>query len=78
MRFGKIKDFGLGRLPTHSTMLQEVGVLPTLDYFHFKGCLAIVSTLRGCLARFVACVKIRLWPALCASRDSSYLVYFQP
>ena len=26
----EIKDFGLGRLPTRSSMLQEVGTLPTL------------------------------------------------
>ena len=25
------------RLPTHSSMLQEVGILPTLVYFHHKG-----------------------------------------
>ena len=26
--------------------------LPTLDYFHSKGCLALVSALRGCLVEF--------------------------
>ena len=25
------------RLPTHSSMLQEVGIFPTLVYFHHKG-----------------------------------------
>ena len=29
--------------------LQEVVILPTLVYFHPKGCLAVFSTLRGCL-----------------------------
>ena len=85
-RFQEIKDFELGRLPARAITLQKVGVLPTLDYFHFKGYLALVSALRGCilaslkgcLACFVACVKVRSWLTLCASRDSSYLVYFQP
>ena len=51
-RFREINDFGLRRLPTHAITLQEVGVLPTLDYFYFKGCLALVSALRGCLAEY--------------------------
>ena len=34
--FGEIKDFRIGRLPTHATMLQEVAILPTLIYFHPK------------------------------------------
>ena len=37
-----------------------------------------ISQFKGCLACFVAYVKVRSWPTLCASRDSSYLVYFQP
>ena len=47
-RFQEIKDFGLGRLPTRATItLQEVEVLPTLNYFHFKDCLTLVFGLRG-------------------------------
>ena len=30
----------------------KVGVLPILNYFHFKGCLALVYALRGCLAEY--------------------------
>ena len=33
----EIKDFGLGMLPTHTTTLQEVGILHALVYFHPKG-----------------------------------------
>ena len=32
-RFREIKDFGLRRLPTHVSTLQEVEILPTLVYF---------------------------------------------
>ena len=32
--------------------LQEVENFPTLSYFHPKGCLAVFSALRGCLAEF--------------------------
>ena len=32
--------------------LQEVDTFPTLAYFHSKGCLAVFSSLRGCLAGF--------------------------
>ena len=35
-----------------SSTLQEVGILPTLVYFHSKGCLVVFSALRGCLAMF--------------------------
>ena len=28
--FQEIEDFGLRRLPTHATMLQDVGILPTM------------------------------------------------
>ena len=34
----------------HSTTFQEVRVLPILDYFYHKGCLALVSALRCYLA----------------------------
>ena len=33
-------------------MLQEVRILPTWVSFHSKHCLAVFSTLRGCLAGF--------------------------
>ena len=35
-----------------STTLQEVGILPTLVIFHFKGCLVVFYALRGYLAVF--------------------------
>ena len=38
----EIKVVGLRRLPTHSFMLQEVGILPTLVYFPLLG------RLKGC------------------------------
>ena len=34
-------------------MLQEVLTLPTLANFHPKDCLAVFSTLRGCLTGFL-------------------------
>ena len=47
-RLWEIKDFGLGRLPTRAITLQEIGVFHTLvDYFHFKGCLALVFFPKG-------------------------------
>ena len=33
----EIKDFKLGRLPTHAITLQEVGILPTLVYSSLFG-----------------------------------------
>ena len=51
-RFREIKDFGLERLSTRATTLQEVGILPTLVYFHPKGCFGFISTLRSRLALF--------------------------
>ena len=33
----KGRNFGVGRLPTSATTLQEVGTLSTLVYFHPKG-----------------------------------------
>ena len=35
--FQEIKDFGLGRLPTHAITLQEVGILPILVYSSLFG-----------------------------------------
>ena len=56
-------------------MIQEVGILPTLVYFHPKGCFGSISTLMSRLALFyalrgcLAWVKITLiclkWPILC-------------
>ena len=60
-RFHEIKDFGLGRLPTHATMLKEVGILPTLVYFHPKGCFGYISTLRSRLALFSALKGCLAW-----------------
>ena len=77
-RFRETKYFGLRRLRTHATTLQEVRVLPTLDYFHSKGYLALVCALRGSLARFMADFKARSWPALRTSRDSSYFSLYPP
>ena len=55
--FGKSKFSGLGGvLETSfgSTTLQEVDILPTLVYFHLKGCFGSISTLRSHLAIFYA------------------------
>ena len=46
-RFREIKDFGLGRLSTHATTLKEVGILPTLFYFHHKGLILLRMLCRG-------------------------------
>ena len=40
-RLREINDFRLGRLPTRATVLQEVGILPTLVYSYFCG---LIST----------------------------------
>ena len=48
----EINDFRLGRLPTHATTLQEVGILSTLFIFHPKGYLVVFFALRGCLVVF--------------------------
>ena len=61
MRFREIKDFGLGRLSTHATMLQDVGILPTLVSFHPKGCFGSISTLRSRLALFSALRGCLTW-----------------
>ena len=45
-RFREIKDFGLGRLPTH------VRILPTLVYFHPKGLILGKMWWRGLKALF--------------------------
>ena len=47
--FRGIKDFGLERLPTHATMLREVGILPTLVYFPNLGREKGVFRFRVCL-----------------------------
>ena len=36
-KFREIKFVGFRRLPTHSSTLQEVGIIPTLVYFPFLG-----------------------------------------
>ena len=51
-RRSKGGDFGLGRLPTCATTLQEVEILPILVYFHHKGCFGYIATLRSRLALF--------------------------
>ena len=51
-RFREIKDFGLGRLPTRATMLQEVGILPTMIYFNHKGLILGKMWCRGPKALF--------------------------
>ena len=51
-RFWEIKDFGLGRLPTRATTLQEVGILPILVYFHHKGLISRKMWRRGSKALF--------------------------
>ena len=51
--------------------LQEVGILPTLVYFHPKGCLAVFSALRGCLDGFfigLPCVD----PTLCFQFETGF------
>ena len=53
-RRSKGGDFGLGRLPTCATTLQEVGILPTLVYFHHKGCFGSIATLRAVWLFFFA------------------------
>ena len=66
----EIKDFGLRRLPTRATTLQEVGILSTLVYFHHKGCFGYISTFRSRLTMFstlrgyLAWVKTTLIAAL--------------
>ena len=40
-KFREIEYFKLGRLPTHATMFQEVGILPTLVCSYFCG---LIST----------------------------------
>ena len=63
-RFQEIKDFGLGRLPTHATMLQEVGILPIMVYFHHKGLILGTIWCRGPKALFGLfrnCLKPFLW-----------------
>ena len=58
-RFWEIKDSRLGRLPTHATVLQEVGILPTLFISNLRAVLRVdccVDALKGCLG----CVKMAL------------------
>ena len=45
-RFWEIKDFGLGRLPTHATTLQEVEIFPTLILVPIFG-LKMVERVKG-------------------------------
>ena len=51
-RFREIRDFGLGSFPTRATALQEVGILHTLIYFHFKGLISWEIWCRGHKALF--------------------------
>ena len=51
-RFREIKDFGLGRLLTRATTLKEVGIFPTLIYFHPKGLILGKMWCRGPKALF--------------------------
>ena len=63
-RFQEIKDFGLGRLPTHSTTLQAVGILHTLFHFHHKRLILGKMWCRGPKAQFGLfrnCLKPFLW-----------------
>ena len=63
-RFLEIKDFGSGRLSTRATTLQEVGILPTLIYFHHKGLILGRMWCRGPKALFSLfknCLKAFLW-----------------
>ena len=63
-RFWEIKDFGLGRLPTCDTTLQEVGILPTLVYFHHKGKILGKMWCKGpkaLFSLFMNCLKTFLW-----------------
>ena len=76
-RFLEIKDFGLGRLPSRATRLQEVGSLYTLVYFHpkelilvkmwCKGPKAMFGLFRNCLKSFYGLFVARfvksLWHA---------------
>ena len=43
------------------TMLQEVGIIPTLVYFHPNGCFSSISTLRSRLALFYALRGCLAW-----------------
>ena len=48
----KIKDFKIGRLPIHATMLQEVEIFPSFVYFPSKGlfgCVFCPKELFGCV-----------------------------
>ena len=63
-RFWEIKDFRLRRLPICTTTLQEVGILPTLVYFHPKGLILGRMWYRGPKALFGLfrnCLKPFLW-----------------
>ena len=62
-RRSKGGDFGLGRLPTLATTLQEVGILPTWFISNLRVVLrydCCVDALRGCLD----CVKTTLMAVL--------------
>ena len=45
-------DFELGRFPTHAITLQDVGILPTLVYFHSKVLISEEMWCRGPKAMF--------------------------
>ena len=50
MRFGKSDFSGLGGVleaSFNSTMFQEVGILPTLVYFHSKGLISLKMWCKG-------------------------------
>ena len=63
-RFWEIKDFGLGRLPTRATMVQEVGILSTWVISNLRAVLRVdccVDALRGCLDCFKMTLMTILW-----------------
>ena len=62
--FGKSKFScleGVLETPFDSTMLKEVEILPTLVYFHPKGCFGSISTLKSHLTLFSAIRGCLAW-----------------
>ena len=47
-RFWEIKDFGLCRLPTRATALQEVKILPIFVYSYFLWIKIYLGLFKGC------------------------------
>ena len=73
-RFREIKNFGLGRLHTRAFTLQEVEILLTLVYFHYKGLILGIMWCRGPKALF-GCVK-RLYMQFCGSVVAGFMAQF--